>query len=264
MIQKVKKIIIPFFWEIFKNPFLYNTYNDNFLISPKIISEEIKSESKKNDNIQKKYDILFTVIKEDIKEKKVLKKRGKQNLSKDCKKYKIHKFDSHDNILRKINSHFLSFIVLFLNEILNYLNYPHRFIKLNYKYKKKVNKKYIEEIKNETIGDIICKKISGKYKKLDVYYNKIIYGQIKDNIILKNIMSERYLDLFKKIYHKGSKIINLKEYGLNKEIILSNKVKMYKDLLLNEEKKDLSHSCRRKYNECIKLNFIPNSIFISN
>ena len=39
-----------------------------------------------------------------------------------------NKFDSSDNILRKIHSHFLSFIVFFLNDILNHLNYSQRFI----------------------------------------------------------------------------------------------------------------------------------------
>ena len=39
---------------------------------------------------------------------------------------------------------------------------------------------------------------------------------------------------------------------------------MYKDLLLKDEIKDLKHSCRRKYNECIKVNFIQDSIFVQN
>ena len=64
------------------------------------------------------------------------------------------------------------------------------------------------------------------------------------------------MNLFKKIYHKSSKRINLKEYGYDKEIILSNDVKMYKDLLLKDIKKDLNKGYQKKYDECIRVNFI--------
>ena len=193
-----------------------------------------------------------------------MKKRGRKKYSEYSKNDRVHKFDSNDNIRRKIHSHFLSFIVLFLNDILNHLNYSQRFIGLNYNFKKKASKKDIEDIKKKSIEEIICVEISGKFKKIDKLYNKLICEQIKDNIALKNILSESYLNLFKKIYYKGNKIINLKEYGLNKKIVLSDTVKMYKDLLLKDEKKDLRHSCRRRYNKCIILNFIKDSIFIEN
>ena len=264
LIQKMKIIINPFFLKIFRSPIFGFSYEDICFYEKIKESKEKKIEPKENDNNEKKIYSRFTVIKEEIKEKKVLKKRGRKKCSEDNKKDKVHEFDSNDNILRKIHCHFLSFIVLFLNDILNHLNYSQRFIDLNYKFKKKANKKDIEEIKKNSIEEIISKEINGKFKKKDKSYNKLICEQIKDNITLKNILSESYLNLFKKIYHRGNKIINLKEYGLNKKIVLSDTVKMYKDLLLKDEKKDLSHSFRRKYNECIILNFIKDSIFIEN
>ena len=256
-----------FFSKIFKNPILGPKYEDedNFLDEAKSKESDGKIlESKENSNISKEKTPLFTVIKEEIKDKTVFKKRGRKLYLEGRKKEKSHKFDASDNIRRKINSHFLSFVVLFLNDILSNLNFQQRFINLNYDFKKKATKKDIDYIKQLSIENIICTDISKKYKKLDKSYNKVIYNQIKDNIILKNIFSESYLNLFKKIYHKGNRIINLKEYGLNKKIVLSNKVEMYKDLLLKDEKKDIGDFCRRKYNECIKLNYIPNSIFVSN
>ena len=253
-----------FFLEIFKKPIFDPISEDISFDEKSKESKEKKLESQENEKNGKRSYPIFSVIKEEIKDTKILKKRGRQKTSEDHKKNKIHKFDSSDNILRKIHSHYLSFIIFFLNDILNYLNYSQRFLDLNYKIKKKANKKDIENIKKKSIGDIICQEISGKYTSKDKYYNKVIFEQIKDNIILKNILSEKYINVFKKIYHRGNKIINLREYGLNKKVILSNRVKMYKDLLLKDEIKDLNHSCRRKYNVCIKLNFIQDFIFVQN
>lgn len=256
----------PFF--SIRNPIFAFPYEGNF----NYIIDENKSkesegkniESKENDNIVKNNNQIFIVLKEKIIEKKVLKRRGRQKSLEDCKKDRFHKFDSTDNILRKINTHFLSFIVNFLNDILNHLNYSQRFLGLNYNYKRNATKKEIEERKQKTIGDIICEEINGRYKKKNRLHNKEIYEQIKDNIILEKIFSENYLNIFKKIYHRGNKIINLKEYGLNEKIVLSDKTKMYNDLLLKDEIRYLSRFSRRKYNECVKFNFIQDSIFVQN
>ena len=45
---------------------------------------------------------------------------------------------STDNLLRKIQIHYLSFIISFINDILKYLNYNQRFFKLDYRLKKNV------------------------------------------------------------------------------------------------------------------------------
>ena len=67
------------------------------------------------------------------------------------------------------------------------------------------------------------------------------------------------MQLFKKIYLKSNKIVNLKEYGLDKEIILSKEVKMYKDLLKSfEENKEY----KKSMNECINRNFLTESKFL--
>ena len=45
------------------------------------------------------------------------------------------------------------------------------------------------------------------------------------------IFSENYLLLFKKYYYKNAKVINLREYGENKIIFLSNEVKTFNNVL---------------------------------
>ena len=48
----------------------------------------------------------------------------------------------------------------------------------------------------------------------------------------------------------------MKEYGLTKEIILSDKVIMYKDLLKKNEKSDPNENYNININNCVKNNFI--------
>ena len=187
------------------------------------------------------------------------KKRGKQNTYKNNKYKRIHNYDSPDNILRKIHVDYLSFIVYYLNDILINLKYEERFYNLSYSFKRKINKNIFNDLKNQSIENIISNKISSKYKKKSAFSNKLILNQIKNRDIINKILSEKYIDLFRKIYYKSNKLINLKEYGVDKIIILSSHVKMYKDLLLKNKKKDIY--IQKKFDKCIKQYFIPNSIF---
>jgi hypothetical protein len=188
------------------------------------------------------------------------KKRGRKiNNDSNQKNSKIHDKFSSDNLLRKIQVHYLSFIRNFLNDILKYLNYKERFFKLDYKFTKIVNKKFVKELKIKTIGEIIRNIISDKYRKYESNKNKEIYEIVKKNEVLNNILSENYLKLFKKVYFKSKKKLNLKEYGLDIDIILSKDVKMYEDLLKKD--KDGNKEYEKELNKCAIRNFMPNSIF---
>ena len=68
----------------------------------------------------------------------------------------------------------MSFIVSFLNEVLQNLNIDKKFYKIDYEFKKNVNKKFVKELKRKTIGDIISTNISTKYRNLNVNINKVI------------------------------------------------------------------------------------------
>lgn len=188
------------------------------------------------------------------------KKRGRKKQKIDKRR---HNYDSVDNLLRKLKVHYLSFIISFINDILKQLEYKKHFCKLNYDFKQKLQKKETESLKKSSIGEIICQKISKKYKKEDENYNEILFNEIKtNNKVLNNILSENYLKLFKKFYFKSHKIINLKDYGLDININLSNEVKMYDNLLINDGKKGKIY--RILMNRCVKKNFIPNLIFTVN
>lgn len=190
------------------------------------------------------------------------KKRGRGRNGNIESNIKIHDKFSTDNLLRKIQVHYLTFIVNFLNDILSKMKFEQRFFKLDYGIKKNVNKKYVESLKNQSIAEIICNKISVKYRKQDEYANIKVYEIIKENEVLNRILSENYLKLFKKIYFKSNNTINLKEYGLDENIVLSKQVKMFKDLLKDNEALDINKEYIKNIKECAVQNFIPDSIFL--
>ncbi len=227
----------------------------------KIQKEEKKIDNQKQiESTPKKSIFKINVSSPSLNESTLLtkKRRGRQTSNKNGK---AHDKNSTDNLLRKIQVHYMTFIICFINEILNQLNYQQTFLKLDYEYKKNVSKKFSDLLKNKNLSDIICNKISNKYKKEDINKNKIIYEQIKDDLILKNLFKENYLEFFKNIYYKSVNKINLIKYGLNKEIILpKNKVKMFKDLI--EEKTEEDEDYIKNLHLCVAQNYLPKNTFL--
>lgn len=217
-----------------------------------------KSEEKKN-----KPFLKFAIEKEkssknrfELIQKKRKRGRPKAVNINDLKKYnKIHDKNKTDNLLRKIQVHYFSFIVSFLNNILKILNYKRKFLKLNYEYKSNINKNFIHSLKEKTLGQIICNKISNKYKYKEEDSNILLYNKIKRNTIMKKVLEINYLKLFE-IYYESKKRINLKEYGIDRDIVLTDKIKMYNDLLQNKKFNEID---RQKIEESIKKNFFNNS-----
>lgn len=217
-----------------------------------------KSEEKKN-----KPFLKFAIEKEkssknrfELIQKKRKRGRPKAININDLKKYnKIHDKNKTDNLLRKIQVHYFSFIVSFLNNILRILNYKRKFLKLNYEYKSNINKNFINSLKEKTLGQIICNKISNKYKYKEEDSNILLYNKIKRNTIMKKVLEINYLKLFE-IYYESKKRINLKEYGIDRDIVLTDKIKMYNDLLQNKKFNEID---RQKIEESIKKNFFNNS-----
>ena len=234
-----------------KNRAYYIQQKDNFLSSNQTQTQkfEITKETSPKNN-------LYLAKK---------KKRGRGTKNPDPN-LKTHDKFAPDNLLRKIQVHYLTFIIAFLNEILQKMNYGKRFLKLDYEFKKNVNKTNIQNLKTKNIKDIICNKISKKYRNKEAN-NLLICEEIKDkkeNELINNILSENYLKLFKKIYYKSNKIINLKEYGLDENIVLSRNIKMFDDLLKVKENEAYdNHDQYIKYiKECAIQNYLPESIFL--
>lgn len=212
------------------------------------------------------FNVINTPKNNDIQLGGKKRKRGRQveePYSGDENNQKVHDKFSTDNLLRKIQVHYISFLINCMNLILKELNYKQEFLKLDYNFKKNVNKDVFESLKNKKISEIICNKISNKYRIKDKFVNFKIYHQIKDDNILKNIFNENYFYFFKNYYYKSVKSINLKKYGLEKEIILSKDVKTYKDLLEYNKDNDINNNQYiENMNLCVCQNYLNNKFLM--
>lgn len=197
---------------------------------------------------------------------------------------KVHDKNKDDNLLRKIQIHFYNFIILFLNDIFKVLNIDlqgqfisgklllpgnnevDKFHKIEHDTKKKVNKKTVQMLKEAKVKDILEYNISPKFKKFPSDNNKQISEEVLENNtdkeLVEKIFSLKCLLLFKNIYYRSYKIVNLKELGIekvDKVITLSKNVKMFQDLLKKNEKNGKIHIIN--IHKCAIKNFLPGYIF---
>ena len=155
-------------------------------------------------------------------------------------KRKKRKFAS-DNILTKTNTHFLNFLVCFINFLLNFYDIKEKFLKIDYKYKK-IKNSYLYQLKNETLGDILIKNISPKFRTINADENQKVYDKIINIPFIKKLLSKKYIDIFINIFYKNKRIINLEMYDKNNTIkfikLPKTDIKMFEDFLENEKEKE--------------------------
>ena len=167
-----------------------------------------------------------------ITEAMIKRKRGKSSLKNN---ENIHTRMKNDNRLAKIQGSYLSFIIKFLNEIMEKMNLDYKFVDFDFSIKTIIKKCFRKELKNKTIKDIILEiPISSKNSKHNINHNKNGYKKLyKENqYIILNILEKNYLYFFEKIYYKNCRKLNLRDFDLNDfEIELSKKVKTFEDLL---------------------------------
>ena len=150
----------------------------------------------------------------------------------------MHSSSCTDNIINKIQTHFLTFVVCFLNDIIKgfYQYQKYKFAKFAHKQKSKVAYDYIEAMKNSTIGDLIRKmNISSKYKCSNDK-NIITMKQLEQDHFCVNIFEIKYLDLFSKYYNNNQPLKELLIEG--KKITFSPSTKSFTELL--QKKRNLN------------------------
>lgn len=217
--------------EISKNKsFLNNTINNNK-------SQDENHNSNKN-NISKKFEIIkadnlnenlnYNEIKKIPKNKKRGRKAKKQSA-------RQHNALDQDNIIRKIQVHFLSFIIYFCNDLIQTLlpnNKDLCFKNIQYELKKTVNHAYIEKLKSKKIGDILQLTASPKNKKFDGDINKRSYEKICSiNPFLKHFFEMSYLDMFNNYYCRKEREIEIEGY----KVKLSQRARLFIDLIAKNE-----------------------------
>ena len=186
----------------------------------------------------------------------IRKKRGTPSaLNK--KRVNIHGRSSFDNLLIMIKNHSLSSAPPFLNDILKVLFIDEKFLPLAHKFKKNIKKYDFSEVKKKTLGEIICNKISPKFNKYDENRNIITFEKVKDHEVFKKILNMDYITFFKRYYIASKKCINLKDFGLEHEIILSDKCKMYNDLIerIKNSKNNDNEGYIKSIKKCIDKNY---------
>ena len=158
----------------------------------------------------------------------LIKKRGRKqkNINK-----RIHCATDDDNMQRKIQVHYITFITTFINDIIKTFtkskNVP-LFKKIDYQLKKVVNHKYFNYIKTQNIGQILQMKPSPKLKMNDISVNKTIYNKIcKILPFMEDYLKKDYRSLFKEYFSNNNNVFIVND----KTIALSEKTKTFKDLI---------------------------------
>ena len=173
-------------------------------------------------------------------ERKLDSKTGR-NIKNDKKgkNKKFHSAEDFDNIQRKIQVHFISFLIKFGNDILKTIfgkKTKFNFKDVKYQLKKIVNHKYIENLKKCKYSDILQMKISPKNKNFGEYSNKETLIKVctySDKI--KKIFDKNYLYIFQRYYCN----IKNKKDSIDiddMKITLSPKTKTLYNLLNKNEK----------------------------
>ena len=178
------------------------------------------------------------------------KKRGKKAKFVELNKSKksINNYYDFDNIQRKIQVHYISFLVSLANDKVEQFfgkKRKYQFKDIKYELKRLVNHKNVEYLKSCKYSDIMQMKISPKNKRFTEDTNKNIYLEItKLSKELTNFFDKNYLYIFQK-YYLGLKP-NEKEINFEGDkIILSVKTKGYYHL---HKKNGFS----KKFNNIIK------------
>ena len=203
----------------------------------KVLSLANKELIIKQNNINIKNDNLFKTV--------LHHKRGrKKNLENNKINEKIHYSNDFDNIQRKIQVHFINFLIKLANDALITVfgkKTEYQFKDILYKFKKIINHEYVENLKKKTYGDILQMKISTKNKKFEENRNKEIFIKVvEESVELKKLFEKNYLYMFQKYYYNikninDKNVIDFEGF----KIALSPQTKTYINLLKkNNENKD--------------------------
>ena len=190
------------------------------------------------------------------------RKRNKNVKTSNEQEKSSHGIYAEDNLSVKIQTHYINFIISALNCIFPHFNFNKKLCKLDKKFKINIKKDNVGSLNDKTIGEIISNKISIKYTSIEdkINANKNICEEIKNNPILNKILSENYLVFFKKFYYKSDSYINLKDYGLNKNINFTKEVENFKHLLKKNKKRGNEYIMLIK--EFTYRNYLPGLMFI--
>lgn len=185
---------------------------------------------------------LFKLKKYDKNKILIHKKRGRVALKK--KTRHIHSALDDDNVLRKIQVHFYTFLVSFTNDYIDSLSNNidkkdvFHFKQIDYQIKKTINHTSIEKMKSSNIGEILQQQVSPKNKTCQKNINEIIFRNLCQQFpeIKQNYFNKLFKEFFIEYYYNKSDNTSINGIKIN----LSNKTKNFNKLI----QKNINHSNR--------------------
>jgi len=193
-------------------------YISSYLSMDKIF--ELKPNSSNIDKSKNDDSLLFiksTGINKDrpyFKTEMLKQKRGKKR-NKESKKA-VHTSSNIDNIIVKVQTYFLNFMISFLNDcvLALYKNQKYTFLKLDRAEKLKVSKEQMNKIKNSSIKDLLEEvKISKKYKQINEDTNKKNLDALIKEPWFQKIFDMKILDLFVYYYNNEQPLKEITLFG---------------------------------------------------
>ena len=163
----------------------------------------------------------------------------KRNNGARSKRKNTHTKFEKDNVMKKLNIHFISFIVKFVNfNIKKLISNKHPlFSNLSYTFKQKINNNNFNELKNKTIGEVLKNEGSNKNKRNVVFlkdHNERVFNSVYKTI-LKDLLDINYIEFFRYVYLRTS---NEKFVQYCKNYKIPKKILFFDDFLQKEVEKD--------------------------
>lgn len=245
---------VPFFPEIFSNS-EYNFFHNDFLFSLNInnsLSSYISGDT--NDIFpQNPLTINSILFQTEPRNIFAVKKKVRPGRKKKENREKIHLNTDLDNLLARIQVHFLSFIVNISNDALITEfgeDTEYKFKNIDYKIKFNISYSSFIKFKNSSIKDVLKLRISPKYKHFDPKIN----SQILEEVHLKSewlnkFFNMNYLEMFKEYYYQEKQITEINYEGNIIKFNKNNKTETFYDLLnkYKDLKSDLINTVNSVY-----------------
>ena len=158
-------------------------------------------------------------------------KRGKK--SKGLRKFP-HKRTDFDNLQRKVQVHFLTFIINLSNDVLMSVlgrKTHYHFLQIDYDLKKQIRHDFVTKLQSSSIKEIFELKISPQKKPKNEYINFYTLNEVcKKSKLFKNFFNINYLEFFNNFYFNEAKYLD-RIYFEGKKIIFSYQTKPFYGLL---------------------------------
>ena len=178
--------------------------------------------------------------KKDLFKTEQLKRKRGRKINKESKKA-THSALFKDNIKRKIQVHFLTFLVSLINDIIS--TFPFKGISLKdlaYNMKAKISEMYFEKLKKSSIKELIENiNISSKFKNYEENINKEVIKKLfeYDFDYFSKLFEKDYLFFFRLYYNDEKPLNKLSMFG--KTIEFSKKTEPFYILIKNQKDKEL-------------------------